>query len=249
MKENTLLPQRPLHSRGSSLRQPPGPRWSQKYFDWSHPIDGDEEIEGPQVGPQATSSSSPRRRSPTPWSQVWPHGGSTHINEDPSENELPQPGRSPSQGGRWSQIPLDESSEQNENPQLRLQVSRKDSINRWSQTRSRWSIPIEVDFDGDEKPQPETRLQPRKLNSHPQERWSQARMSRTSQTRSRWSIPPADLANIGQVTPALPPPRKPKKIGKSWRFLLAFFSLAVVAFTSALDATSLSIALPVRILV
>lgn len=32
---------------------------------------------------------------------------------------------------------------------------------------------------------------------------------------------------------------------KSWRFLLAFLALAVVAYASALDATSLSIALPV----
>lgn len=32
---------------------------------------------------------------------------------------------------------------------------------------------------------------------------------------------------------------------KSWRFLLAFLALTVVAYASALDATSLSVALPV----
>ena len=66
---------------------------------------------------------------------------------------------------------------------------------------------------------------------------------RWSQTRSRWSIPAADLANIQQVIPPLPYGKRNKR--KTWRFLIAFFSLAVVAFTSALDATSLSIALPV----
>ena len=51
-------------------------------------------------------------------------------------------------------------------------------------------------------------------------------------------------ANFQQI---FPPPslgtRRKKK--KSWHFLFAFFALAVVAFTSALDATSLSVALPV----
>ena len=37
-------------------------------------------------------------------------------------------------------------------------------------------------------------------------------------------------------------------IRKGFRFKMAFFALSVVAFTSALDATILSIALPVRIL-
>ena len=259
MKENTPSLQRSSHSRGSSKQQPPGPRWSQTYFDWSDPIEEDEETEGPQVRPQATRSSSPPRRFPTGWSQTRGHGGPTLSNEDPTESEptqlrtqvtqtSPQRRRPPSQDGGWSQRPLDETSEQNGNPRLRPQVPRKDSINRWSQTQSQWSIPIGADFDEDERPQPETRLRPRKLKSHSQEQQSPARMSQISQTRSRWSIPPADFANIGQVIPALPPSRKKKQKGKSWRFLLAFFALAVVAFTSALDATSLSVALPVRIL-
>lgn len=63
--------------------------------------------------------------------------------------------------------------------------------------------------------------------------------ARWSQKRSRWSIPTADLADRQVI-----PPGKRKK-EKGWRFLIAFFALAIVAFTSALDAASLSITLPV----
>lgn len=251
-EESTPSPQRPSQSKGSSEQQPPGPRWSQTYFDWSDRIEEDEETGGQQVRPQANTGSSPRQRSPTRWAQI-------RSNEDPTENEMPQlrpqvtrtssRGRGPRpQDGAWSPIPLDETGRQKGIPRMRSQVLRKNSTHRWSQTRSQSSMPTGKDSDENEKPQAEIRLRPRTLNCHQQEQRSQARMSQTSQTRSRWSIPPADLANIGQVTPALPPPGKGKRKGKSWRFLLAFFALAVVAFTSALDATSLSVALPVSLL-
>ena len=54
----------------------------------------------------------------------------------------------------------------------------------------------------------------------------------------------AHNVNAQQIVPPLSlGPRRKRK--KSWRFFFAFFALAMVAFTSALDATSLSVALPV----
>ena len=54
----------------------------------------------------------------------------------------------------------------------------------------------------------------------------------------------AHNANVEQTVPHLSLGTRRKK-KKGWRFLFAFFALAVVAFTSALDATSLSVALSV----
>ncbi|KAI9715087.1 MAG: hypothetical protein M1812_006205 [Candelaria pacifica] len=124
--------------------------------------------------------------------------------------------------------------------------SYRKSGNRISQPRSRGVIPIgeeailREDFAApDNKPLP---LRPRRRDSLATV--DRKRQNRFSQTRSRWSIPPASLANIQQAIPSMPP-EKPGRKGKSWRFFLAFFALSVVAFTSALDATSLSIALPI----
>ncbi|KAI9695785.1 MAG: hypothetical protein M1836_006051 [Candelina mexicana] len=124
--------------------------------------------------------------------------------------------------------------------------SYRKSRSRVSQSRSRWSIHIgeeavlQEDFaDPNNKP---PRPRPRRPDSlATADRKSQNRLT---QTHSRWSIPPADLVNIQQAIPSMPP-GKPKRKRKSWRFLIAFLALAVVAFTSALDATSLSIALPI----
>lgn len=122
-------------------------------------------------------------------------------------------------------------------PKPRLQKSQTDSQRRprtqLSQSRSRWSIPI-GNLAENLGPQPRQRMSQIELQRRSEARWSQ--------TRSRWSVPTADLVNR-QVIPSLPPGEQ--KQGKSWRFLIAFFALAVVAFTSALDATALSIALPV----
>lgn len=102
-------------------------------------------------------------------------------------------------------------------------------------SQARWSIPTSELAEG-------TGPQPRPQESQID---SQRRLAaRWSQTRSRWSIPNANLAN-SQVIPPLAHGKRKK--GKGWRFLIAFFALAIVAFTSALDATSLSITLPVYI--
>ncbi len=82
---------------------------------------------------------------------------------------------------------------------------------------------------------PRPRLRPR--DSTRDSRDSQVQWS---QTQSRQSVDRVDVEDISEV---VPPGRRKK--GKSWRFGLAFFALAMVAFTSALDATSLSVALPV----
>lgn len=102
-------------------------------------------------------------------------------------------------------------------------------------SQTRWSISTD-ELAEDTGPQP----RPRESHIDSQRRLE----ARWSQTRSRWSIPTANLVNR-QVIPPLPPGNRKK--GKGWRFLIAFFALAVVAFTSALDATSLSITLPVGI--
>lgn len=179
-------------------------------------------------------------RSQAPWSIPFSH---------PAEEKRPQPQRQESQINtqrrsetRWSQNrsrwsvsngDLEEISD----PKPGLQKFQTDSQGRprtrLSQTHSRWSIPIGNHAEN-LGPQPRQRMSQIDLERRSEARWSQ--------TRSRWSIPTADLVNR-QVIPPLPPGKQ--KRGKSWRFLIAFFALAVVAFTSALDATALSIALPV----
>ena len=74
----------------------------------------------------------------------------------------------------------------------------------------------------------------------------QESQAQPSETRSRWSVDSVDHhTGIQRIARSLQP-REKLKGKKSWRFYIAFFALAVVAFTSALDATSLSVALPVR---
>lgn len=182
-------------------------------------------------------------RSEAPWSIPFSH---------PAEEKRPLPRRQESQinsqrrsEARWSQnrsrwsVSNDdlEEIEEIEDPKPRLQKSQTETQGRprtrLSQTRSRWSIPI-GNLAENSGSQPRQRMSQIDLERRAEARWSQ--------TRSRWSIPVADLVNR-QVIPSLPPGKQ--KRGKSWRFLIAFFALAVVAFTSALDATALSIALPV----
>ena len=79
--------------------------------------------------------------------------------------------------------------------------------------------------------------------SHPKAEGIKSNPRQNSQTRwPRRST--AHNANVQQKVPPLSLGARRKK-KKSWRFFFAFFALAVVAFTSALDATSLSVALPV----
>ena len=66
----------------------------------------------------------------------------------------------------------------------------------------------------------------------------------TSRMAGRSDLPPFNDRNISDVellNASVPKPRR-----KSFGFMMAFLALAIVAFVSTLDATTLSVALPVR---
>lgn len=144
------------------------------------------------------------------------------------------------------------------------------SLGGWTQPRQRWSQPPGSTWAqaGSRWSQPEapsrwsTIIPETTEESKTQTRWppkaapavkARSRLSQP-EINFRWSIPVTDLSSLERghnptlLTTPLPPgsgPVSKQHKGKSWRFYVAFFALAVVAFASALDATSLSIALPV----
>lgn len=83
-----------------------------------------------------------------------------------------------------------------------------------------------------------------------------------SQKLTSWNITPplpavldrthhlAPLASPPSLASNIPPPESNETqqlVENQWEFILLFFTLAIVTFVSALDVTSLSVALPVRI--
>lgn len=77
---------------------------------------------------------------------------------------------------------------------------------------------------------------------------SKAQDSKSNRRQNSQTLWPRHSAahdvNVQQIVPPLSFGTGRKR-RKSWRFFFAFFALSMVAFTSALDATSLSVALPV----
>lgn len=66
-------------------------------------------------------------------------------------------------------------------------------------------------------------------------------MSQQSHPEAIMSVPEPDSSSEQLDT------EKPEKFQPGWRFLAAFGSLCIITLMAALDATSLSVALPVRV--
>lgn len=68
--------------------------------------------------------------------------------------------------------------------------------------------------------------------------------SRSSTPTTSLDIPVEEKINEESSSPS-PPAPKPSGFNPGWRFYLAFLTLAIVTLAAALDATSLSVALPI----